>query len=83
MSQVTLYTKDYCPYCKFAKALLQDQGVSYQEIDVSRDADKLQEMIARSDRRTVPQIFFGEEHVGGFEDLVNYFKLKSEVDVAA
>ena len=83
MTNVTVYSKDYCPYCKFAKALLQDQGIDYREIDVSRDTARLEEMVARSNRRTVPQIFFGEEHIGGFEDLVAYFKLQREAEVAA
>ena len=83
MAQVTVYSKDYCPYCKFAKALLEDQGIDYAEIDVSRDAGKLAEMIERSNRRTVPQIFFDAVHVGGFEDLVSYLKLRGEGDRAA
>ncbi len=83
MTNVTVYSKDYCPYCKFAKALLQDQGIDYQEIDVSRDTARLEEMVARSNRRTVPQVFFGEEHIGGFEDLVDYFKRQRETEVAA
>ncbi len=83
MTNVTVYSKDYCPYCKFAKALLQDQGIDYREIDVSRDTARLEEMVARSNRRSVPQIFFGEEHIGGFEDLVDYFKRQRETEVAA
>ncbi len=83
MTNVTVYSKDYCPYCKFAKALLRDQGIDYREIDVSRNTARLEEMVARSNRRSVPQIFFGEEHIGGFEDLVEYFKLQREAEVAA
>ena len=63
--------------------LLRDQGIDYREIDVSRDTAGLEEMVARSNRRSVPQIFFGEEHIGGFEDLVEYFKLQREAEVAA
>ncbi len=77
MKNVTVYSKDYCPYCKAAKAMLQQKGISFTEIDVLRQADKLPEMLSRSGRRTVPQIFFDDEHVGGYTDLVAYF---TEVD---
>ena len=73
MNNVTIYTKDYCPYCKFAKALLDQKGIAYEEFDVGYDAEKLAEMLERSQRRTVPQIFFGDEHVGGFDDLQAWF----------
>ncbi len=70
MSTVTIYSKDYCPYCKRAKALLQSKGVNFNEIDVSIYADKVMEMIQRSGgRRTVPQIFIGDHHIGGSDDL--------------
>lgn len=71
MSQpkITIYTTRYCPYCHAAKALLNQKGVSFEEIDVS-DPDLRQKMTARANgRRTVPQIFIGERHVGGCDDL--------------
>ena len=71
MSQpkITIYTTRYCPYCHAAKALLNKKGVSFDEIDVS-DPDLRQKMTARANgRRTVPQIFIGETHVGGCDDL--------------
>ena len=70
MAQVTIYTKDHCGFCAQAKALLRAKGVAYTEIDVTRDADLQAEMIERSGRQTVPQIFVAGEHVGGFDDLV-------------
>ncbi|MEM9172494.1 MAG: glutaredoxin 3 [Pseudomonadota bacterium] len=70
MKPVVLYTKDYCPYCHAAKALLDNKKVSYTEFDVQFDAERLQEMLARSNgRKTVPQIFIGEQHIGGFDDM--------------
>ena len=69
MDQVIIYTKDYCPYCASAKALLQDKGVSFTEIDVTYDSDLHAEMVERSGRRTVPQIFIRGVHVGGYDDL--------------
>jgi len=71
---VTIYSKDYCPYCKAAKRILQARGISYNEIDVQLQPEMLAEMVARSKRRTVPQIFFGDEHIGGHDDLVRYYK---------
>jgi len=69
MQAVTLYTTAYCPYCINAKALLTRKGVTYKEIDVSRSPERMAEMLQRSKRRSVPQIFIGEHHVGGFDDL--------------
>jgi len=76
MSEIVLYTKDYCPYCKQAKALLRRKGVEFKEIDIQRDPSLVDEMIARSNGgRTVPQIFIGDTHIGGASDM---FKLNSE-----
>jgi glutaredoxin 3 len=70
MSAVTMYTTDWCPYCRRAEALLSARGVSHIEhINVDRLADGRREMMNRTGRRTVPQIFIGERHVGGFDDL--------------
>jgi glutaredoxin 3 len=67
---VTLYTKDYCPFCKAAKALLAKKGVAFMNIEISDNEEERAEMIQRSDgRSTVPQIFIGGFHVGGFTDL--------------
>lgn len=70
MQPVTLYTTPFCGYCAAAKRLLSAKGVSYSEIDVSSDPARRAEMIKRaSGGRTVPQIFIGETHVGGFDDM--------------
>ncbi|MCC7257650.1 MAG: glutaredoxin 3 [Gammaproteobacteria bacterium] len=66
---VLMYTKDYCPYCAAAKSLLGRKGVAFREIDVTHDDALREQMIERSNRRTVPQIFIGDQHVGGFDDL--------------
>ena len=66
---VTLYVSDWCPYCERAKGLLAQKNVSFSEINVEDDAKLREEMIARSNRRTVPQIFIGDKHVGGCDDL--------------
>ena len=83
MKKITVYSKDYCPFCKSAKALLESRGLSYTEIDVGHHREKLSEMISRSNRRSVPQIFFDEVHIGGSTDLVSYFQGRSEVGDAA
>lgn len=70
MTNITIYSKDYCPYCISAKALLSRKGASFTEIDVLENPDQLAVMIERSGgRRTVPQIFIGDQHIGGFSDL--------------
>lgn len=69
MANVEIYTKVTCPYCHRAKALLDQKGVSYQEIPIDGDAVKREEMIKRSGRTTVPQIFIDAQHIGGFDDL--------------
>jgi glutaredoxin 3 len=70
MPPVEIYTTRYCPYCSAAKTLLKRKGVSYSEIDVSRDLERRQEMIQRANgRMTVPQIFIGTVHVGGSDEL--------------
>ena len=71
MSQpaITVYVTGWCPYCQRAKALLKGKNLVFTEIDVDDDPKFRAEMIARSGRRTVPQIFIGERHVGGCDDL--------------
>ena len=77
MTQITLYTKDYCPFCKSAKQILNAKSMPFTEIDVLEQLSKFDEMVARSGRRTVPQIFFNEKHIGGHSDLVEYFRMES------
>ena len=68
--EVLVYSKSWCPFCTMAKQLLGHKGVSYREIDVEVDRDREAEMIERSGgRRTVPQLFIGGRHIGGYDDL--------------
>jgi glutaredoxin 3 len=69
MSQVTIYTKPYCPYCIRAVSLLEKKGVAFTEIEAAFDPEKRQEMMRRSGRATFPQIFVGETHIGGCDDM--------------
>ena len=70
MPKIEIYSKDWCPFCHRAKALLDHKGVAYEEIDVTRDAEAEKTMVERAgDRRTVPQIFVDGRHVGGSDDL--------------
>ena len=67
--EITVYYSPFCPYCTWAKQLLDGKGVEYSLINVNDDEMIRQEMEDRSGRNTVPQIFIGEVHVGGFDDL--------------
>ena len=70
MKPVRIYTTPICPYCIRAKSLLKKKGADVEEIDVFMDCDARSEMEKKADgRRTVPQIFIGEKHVGGCDDL--------------
>ena len=68
---VTIYLSDWCPYCQRAKGLLERKGAKFREINVEDDPNSRSEMVARSNgRRTVPQIFIGDTHVGGCDELL-------------
>ena len=69
MRRIKIYTTPICPYCVRAKALLKRKGANFDEIDVLMDRRARAEMEKKSGRRTVPQIFIGERHVGGSDDL--------------
>ena len=69
MPHVVMYTTAVCPYCVRAKALLQRKGVDYEERRIEGSRELMREMLERSQRRTVPQIFIDDYHVGGFDDL--------------
>ncbi len=70
MANIEIYTSPLCGFCHSAKRLLTDKDASFSEIDVMRQPDKRQEMMGRANgRHTVPQIFIGDTHVGGFDDL--------------
>ena len=64
-----IYTTQTCPYCVRAKRLLQKKNVAYEEIDVGRDDEARMKLIETTGRRTVPQVFIGDTHVGGSDDL--------------
>ena len=74
MPEVVMYCTDVCPYCQRAERLLKSKGVKIKKIRVDEDRGKLKEMIKRTGRNTVPQIYIGKKHVGGFDDL-------SELDI--
>ena len=66
---VLMYTTRFCPYCMRAKSLLEAKNVAFTDIDVDADPGRRLEMMERSGRRTVPQIWIGEQHIGGFDDM--------------
>ena len=66
---VVMYTTNWCPYCERARKLLARKDVAFDEIDLDSAPEKRAEMLQKSGRRTVPQIFIGETHVGGSDDL--------------
>jgi glutaredoxin 3 len=66
---VTMYVSDWCPYCQRAKSLLTQKQIVFNEVNVEDDVKFREEMTARSNRRTVPQIFIGDKHVGGCDEL--------------
>ena len=67
--RVVMYVTGWCPYCARARKLLETKGVAFEVIDVEAAPEKRAEMQSRSGRRTVPQIFIGDAHVGGCDDL--------------
>ena len=67
--KIEIYTKNYCPFCHRAKALLENKGVSFTEYDVTADSTKEAEMRSRSGGFTVPQIFVDDKLIGGHDDL--------------
>lgn len=70
MAKVEIYTSASCAYCVAAKNLLKSRGLDYAEIRIDTDAIRREEMLRRAQRRSVPQIFIGGHHVGGYDDLV-------------
>ncbi|MCC1495799.1 glutaredoxin 3 [Alcanivorax sp. 1008] len=69
MVDIVMYSTPWCPFCVRAKRLLKDKGVTVTDIDISGSGELRQEMIQRSGQRTVPQIWIGERHVGGCDEL--------------
>ena len=69
MPKIEIYTTAVCPYCDRAKQLLKSKNAEYAEIRIDLDNTQREEMMARSQRRSVPQIFIDNKHIGGFDDL--------------
>ncbi|WP_090702023.1 glutaredoxin 3 [Nitrosomonas aestuarii] len=70
MSKVIMYTTGFCPYCKMAENLLHAKGVEeIEKIRIDLDPEQRNKMMAKTGRRTVPQIYIGEKHIGGYDDL--------------
>ncbi|MCH2056689.1 MAG: glutaredoxin 3 [Thalassotalea sp.] len=69
MAKVEVYSKGYCVFCMATKGTLKKLNVEFQEFDITTDSKKTKEMIERSQRRTVPQIFVNDQHIGGNDDL--------------
>ena len=70
MSKILMYTKNICPYCSMAQRLLASKGAEWDEINIESGPGLRDEMLDRTGRTTVPQIYIGDTHVGGFDDLV-------------
>ena len=80
MPEIEIYSTGMCPYCVRAKMLLQRKGMSWQEKRIDIDPDLAGEMMQRSNRRTVPQIFIDDRHVGGYDDMAE-LDAAGELDV--
>ena len=65
MTDITMYSKQWCPYCRAASATLDARNLEYKTIEVTGNHAAFEEMLTKSGRHTVPQIFFGDEHIGG------------------
>ena len=72
MKKVTIYSTRICPYCVRAKNFFQKRDIAYEDIMVDMDQEQLKIMMEKSKRQSVPQIFIGDYHVGGFDDLVEH-----------
>ncbi|TVQ27947.1 MAG: glutaredoxin 3 [Wenzhouxiangella sp.] len=78
-ASVVMYATAACPYCVAARSLLQSKGVRWTEVPVDRQSENRAEMMQRSGRHTVPQIFIGDHHVGGYDEL-SLMDRKGELD---
>lgn len=79
MPEIVIYTGSLCPYCTMAKRLLDRKGATYTEINVDSNPELRLELMQRTKRRTIPQIFIGDRHIGGFDDL-QALDMKNELD---
>ncbi len=69
MSHVVLYGTRFCPFCTAARRLLTNKGIDYQDISVDNNPELRGKLITKSGRNTVPQVWFGTQHIGGFDEL--------------
>lgn len=69
MKKIVMYSSDYCPFCHAAKTLLNKKGFAFEEINVDGDRQVRQEMINKAGRTSVPQIWIGDQHIGGCDEL--------------
>jgi len=74
MKKIRIYTTTYCHYCVLAKDLLKAKGLNFEEVDVTNDSAKRAWLVEKTGQRTVPQIFFDEESIGGHSDLVELIR---------
>lgn len=79
MKDIIIYTKNYCPYCKRAVTLLKNKGVKFKEVDVTYDQKTFKEIEMRTGWDTVPQIFIGDQFIGGCDDM-HHLEKKGELD---
>ena len=79
MPEILIYTSTICPYCIMAKRLLDNKGASYQEINIDKQPVMREKMMRETKRRTVPQIYIGDQHIGGFDELYALDR-KNELD---
>ena len=70
MKDVTIYTTNWCPYCRQAEKFLDGKGVAYKQVDVTEDDAMREKLIELTGQRTVPQIFIGEKSIGGYSDMM-------------
>ena len=76
IGDVVIYSKDLCPFCNMAKVLLRKKNIKFKEINLTSSYGIFEEMIKKSNgKKTVPQIFIGDKHIGGYDDLYKYFKI--------
>lgn len=80
MNKIDVYTTPLCTWCSATKELLRSKGLNFTEIDVSISRDRVLEMVARSGRRSVPQIFINDKHIGGFDELSRLKLGKAPID---
>ncbi|MEO9946581.1 MAG: glutaredoxin 3 [Paraglaciecola sp.] len=69
MTKIEIYSKSYCPYCKRAKATLNSLGLAFEEYEITQNQKLTTEMLERSGRKTVPQIFIDDQHIGGCDEF--------------